>query len=579
VAPSRPALLVGQVIDGVSGRAVPGVIVTLGGPPASNGIPHPRVLTGNDGRFVFRDLRRGDYSITASKGGYADGAYGRTRAGGPSTSLPIGEGERAGDVVIRLWKNASISGTVVDESGERLVGVEVRGYRRSVVAGRRRFAPVGSGRTDDRGIYRLGNLIPGDYIVGTVGRHITLPLSTMQAAQPGSTERMIAVEAGLASVDDRRFAMMQSDGAGIALGRGSVTPPPPANGRYLTYTPTYHPNASAGESAAVVTLRPGEEYLSADLQLSPVRAVRLSGTVIGPDGPVTRATLRLMPANTVEIPGTADVPSALTDNAGNFAFAAVASGDYRLRLVRSGPPVGGVSTGLAWLDEPVTVGNEDLAVTLTASPGVVVSGRVEFEGDLTRNRTSLSGVTIQIEPVEWGSAGSAVFNTRTSTNGEFVSQPIQGGQYYLRVPNSPQGWMFKGVTVDGRDATDTPISLTSNLPNVIVTFSDRWSGIRGAVQGASGRDPAALVVVFPADRDMWGSSGLNPRRVRSSKPSKSGDYSLNLPPGDYYVAAIPDEYSDWQDPDVIDRISRLAVRVTIAEGERKVQDLRTREPR
>src|SRR5215207_8532129 len=76
-------MIVGQVIDAGSGRPAAGVVVTLGGPPpqqsGSGPIAVPRILTGSDGRFVFRDLRRGNYSITASKPGYADGAYGRRR--------------------------------------------------------------------------------------------------------------------------------------------------------------------------------------------------------------------------------------------------------------------------------------------------------------------------------------------------------------------------------------------------------------------------------------------------------------------------------------------------------------------
>ena len=392
---------------------------------------------------------------------------------------------------------------------------------------------------------------------------------------------MLAVEAGLATPDDRRFAVLQHGESGIALGRGSVTPPPPANGRMLTYPPVYHPNASAGESASVISVRPGEEYSSADLQLAPVATVRVSGSIIGPDGPMTRTLLRLHPENTIEIVGTGDVPSTITDLAGNFSFPTVPSGEYRIKLARSAPVARGMPPSLVWLDEPIRVGNEDLAVNLAASPGITVGGRLEFEGDIARARTAAAGVGITIVPADLGfDSGGPTYTARSSTNGEFVSQPVPGGRYYIRVGSSPQGWMFKGATVEGRDATDTPVNLAANTPNVTVTFTDKWSGVRGTVQSAAGRDASAIVAVFPTDRDTWGSSGLYARRVRSTKPSKTGDYSLTLPPGDYYVVAIPDDYrTEWQDPDFIDRLSALATRVAITEGERRIQDLRTRDVR
>ncbi len=140
---TRSALIVGQVIDAATKRPVAGAVVALTGPPASNGQPHPPVLTGSDGRFFFRGMSRGNYSITATKGGFVSGAHGSTRPGGPSAPVTIGDGERRDDIVVRLWRHAALSGTVTDESGERQVGVQVRAYRRTV-AGRQ--TPVRVGR-------------------------------------------------------------------------------------------------------------------------------------------------------------------------------------------------------------------------------------------------------------------------------------------------------------------------------------------------------------------------------------------------------------------------------------------------
>ena len=571
--PRAGSLVVGQVIDAASGRPVAGAIVAI-----DRNLP--RVLTGNDGRFVFRDLRRGEYTIVAAKPGFADGAYGRTRAGGPSQALTLNQGERVGDVVIRLWKHAAISGTIVDESGERLVGVQVRAYRRSVVAGRRRYIPSSVGTSDDRGMYRIAGLLPGDYIVGTLARQTVIPLSLYRGQPPGSPVRNAAAESGVVPIGEVSSGLMVIGDAGLLLARGTPVPPPLAGGRPAVYPATYHPSTSVGGTSTVITVQPGEEHVHAHLQLTPVPTARVSGSLFGPQGVVRRATVRLVPAQTAELIGVADLPTTLSDDNGSFIFPAVPAGHYSLRLVAGGSSAAPGGVTRIWLDAPVSVGTDDVdGLVLSTLPGVRVTGRVEFEQSSPRTRVQLQNVQVVIEPAEIVPATGA-FIGRTGPTGEFTSTPLPGGRYYVRIPNSPPGWMFKSATVDGRDVADIPFDFRQEPASVTITFTDRWSGVRGSVSGSSGRDSTAMVLVFPTDRDTWGSTGLNPRRVRSVRASRTGEYSFNLPPGDYYVVAIPEEYSsDWQDPDFLDVVSRSAARVTIAEGERKVQDLRTREMR
>jgi hypothetical protein len=581
--PSRPsAMVVGQVIDVGTGRPVAGAIVTLGG-PSVQGPQGVRVLTGSDGRFVFRDLRRGQHTITANKPGYADGAHGRNRAGGPSVPLTLNENERVGDIVIRVWKHAVISGTVVDESGERMVAVQLRAYRRSVVGGRRRYVASTLATTDDRGIYRISSLLPGDYIVATVFRQTSVPLSLYRNRPPGQPPGNPLLEMGVvAAADIPSFAVLPAGEAGLVLGRGMPMPPPSPDGRLFVYPTTFHPATTNGSAGAVITVRSGEEYPNADLQLTPVPTASVSGFVFGPDGPVRKASLRLVPANTTELASELDLPMTVTDSAGAFTLPAVPAGHYTIRLSLGTMPAGVFqSSGPVWLDAPLSVGIEDIdGLTLSAMPNLKVSGRLEFEGDTSRMRVPLSNIQVTLEPADLGGDASApVFLARPSPSGD-LSMSVPGGRYYVRVPNSPAGWMFKAATLDGRDVADIPFQLTQEPTHVVVTFTDKWSGVRGSVQAAAGQNATAVVIVFPTDRDTWGSSGLNPRRVRSVRPSKSGEYSLNLPPGDYYVIAIPEEQSaGWQDPEFLDAVSRAAARVTIAEGERKIQDLRTRDVR
>ena len=125
-APAPKAIIIGQVVDGSSGQPIPGAIVTLD--------RSTRVMTASDGRFVFRNLDPGNYQLSAVKSGYLPGEFGAQRPRGSSRSIVIATGQRRRDVVIRLWRHAAITGTVVDEAGEPLIGVSVTALRRTTRA-------------------------------------------------------------------------------------------------------------------------------------------------------------------------------------------------------------------------------------------------------------------------------------------------------------------------------------------------------------------------------------------------------------------------------------------------------------
>ena len=158
-------LILGRVVDGTSGRPLGDVTVTLTPPAQGPGATSSRVLTSGDGYFLFAGLPRGGYSIAASKGGYVPGAQGKLHPSGSGQPLDLTDGGRLTDVTIPMWRYASVSGTVVDEAGEPLVGVQVRLLRRSIVAGAWRLTLASTEATDDRGVYRAAQLVPegGDH--------------------------------------------------------------------------------------------------------------------------------------------------------------------------------------------------------------------------------------------------------------------------------------------------------------------------------------------------------------------------------------------------------------------------------
>lgn len=564
---SSTALIVGQVVDATTGRPLAAAVVSLSGPPASRGGPHQRMLTGPDGRFFFRGLRAGAYGVVATKGGYVDGSYGRLRPLGPSLQITLTDGGRFGEATVRMWKHASISGTVLDEAGEPQIGVAVAAYRRGVHAGRPQYLPGGTASTDDRGMFRISGLVPGRWIVGTSINYRSVTLSEIR----DMTQQM---RQGARGADQaaaiQQFGFLSSSDAGIVLGPGTILPPAAGGAAPMVYLPTYHPAATAAEGAASIDLASGQEYASADLRITPVGAVPVSGVVIGPEGPLPMTPVRLTSGNEEELIQR-NWLTASTDRGGRFGFPAVPTGNYRLRL-RAGR-----GAYVTWADLPLAVGIEPIDnLHVDAHEGWSVQGRVEFDGESAARPAN--NVEVQIERVDQDPGQPAIVSYRTNTAGEFASgRSLPGGRYYVRVANSPRGWMFLGATVEGRDVSDTPLSLTSSVHNIVVSFTDRWSGIQGSVQTSSARDGTALVLVFPTDQDLWGSSGTMARRVRSVRTQRTGEYSLTVPPGDYYVVAVPDESAaDWQDPDFMDAASRAAIRVRVGLGERKTQDLRTR---
>lgn len=599
-APAAPTLgtgvIMGRVVDS-TGTPVSMAVVSLSGVALPSSYPL-RVYTTPEGRFVFTDLPKGTFQINASKSGHAPGAAGRRRPNGVAQPIELADDGRMSNLQITIWKHASLSGTLLDDAGEPLVGATLWTLQKNFSTGRPKFSDGPSATTDDRGMYRVSGLMPGEYAICVIATQSTMPAAVLEGfANARST--------GTSAEYQRRYESpaigftARIPTAGIRVGdailhtvgpyTGAVIPPSPGDdGQIWSFQTTCYPNSIGLAQAEVITIAAGEERTGADFRLRLAPGVTIEGTVVGPDGPIAHAGVRLAGdfATSLSYEPTWESALTISDTSGRFTFLGVPAGNYILRAVK-GPPQPGPSgpepppisaDPTLTLNMPLAVGTEGISnLTVRLVPGHRVTGRVLFEGTAKPLTDLPSRLSVTLAPADGHTLGLPL-SGRVNADGTFLTPEIPTGRYFVRAQlfGSALPWMFKSAMSGGIDVSTTALELQSSTSGVTIVFTDSPSELSGVVRDESGRpDPAASVVVFPADRTRWTNFGDSPRMSQYQRPTSQGVFRFrSLPPGQYFIAAI-DEGSmpDLRDPSFLETVSRNAVRIVLADGEKKTHDV------
>ena len=486
------------------------------------------------GRFVFQRVPAGSFVVAPAR--YSVNTAGIGEIGSQAT-LQITPGSRTDNVVVTARRGGTISGTLTDEFGDpalaSVMAISPQQDRQfapdniSIVSGPNGVTVIGRpAQTDARGRYRITGLPPGEYVVNVLSE-LTPPRTEIHFTDPAGQPRL--------------------------------------------YTPgsLFYPGVTAVSQASRVTVTEGGEAAGIDVSVRPSATAQIALTVSAgrPIGEIQVHQIQLDPTFPLHERTTRTTETSMTLETWPGRYRLMASAE-----VATNPE----NVVRLWASADVdTDSSFPATVTLHLEPGANVGGRIFFEGT-ERNRQGAGGrlvpMTLQPQPAirTASSAGSSMFEPAT---GLFTIEGIMPGQYVIQAGSDL--WTLKAATIGGRDVLDEPLELRpgDDIDNVRLTLTDRVTELSGKVTDASGRPVVAeWVLVVPGDKKYWWPSS---RRIRAARLSATGQYVVRgLPAGSYTVTTAPDP-KVLMDPSKLPGLAGTGTRLTLAEGERRVQDLKS----
>lgn len=462
--------------------------------------------TDPDGRFLFRGLPPGRYSLRVSRRGFLDfeGLPGQL---GPA-AVAVGEGD-AGSKELRVLLRlpGAIEGEVVDEDGAPFVEARVRARRVSEVGGETRYTWREEAEVDDEGRFRVFGLPPGRYVV--------------EAAPP--PQQPLGESVLQPALDDPDGERLDD-----------------------AYLPTYYPNAVDPSQAVSVRVGRGEERSGLYIRLVPRRALRLTGSLTGYDGPPRVDLIRIGYGGAVEYLE----PSRLSADAG-FEFRGLSTGQYVL-AAQSGQ-------GAAWVGAAEKLSLTDshvLDYEVRLRPAIPIFGRVLVAGG---GETRPDTAWTTLAPV--GMPGDLRLTARASEYGRFSVDRALPGIYRVESEgySSTDGrrYYLREVRFDGRKLDDHQATVQEGVDaHQLEVELGQAPTLSGRVVG---EPKGATVVAWLAERD--GPAETVPLEAERSF------YFDGLKPGEGRALALdgfnPDEHGGAE---FWNRVWNRGVRITLEDA-------------
>ncbi len=467
-----------------------------------------------DGTFRFDSLHPLRYRLTAT------GSRGLVATAASQIEADFSRGSASlTDVVLKLTPESSITGKVLDETGQPKADVAVEAFRQSISSSGSQVTLVSKAISNEKGVYVLHSLVAGNYYVSTLLSH-----------------------------EDKND---------------------PTN-PYLFFAP----DALSLDQAAMTHVDTGQSYSDIDLHLRAVAFYRIQGRAQMETSGSIAADKPQLEVDARDNSG-ASLPGRRIPLSPDGTFQTdVLPGAYTLRLTgaltmpqpkNSQTPTGPAVHLLAKQDIDVSA-KDLLGLIVLIPPPITVIGHAYLEGTTESN---IGKGRVTLRPVEAG-AISGSQSAEIQPDGTFVLSNCDPANYAVRfLP--PSGTYVKSIVFNQQDAMTHLMDLSRGSGGELtIIVRPGAASVTGTLDSSASQDASESQKSFDVAliSDLWDENGLVPVHHATSK---DGHFSVSgLSPGHYSaVATTTVDMRLWDNVKFVHEMQTRGVGIDLAENDKK----------
>jgi hypothetical protein len=494
--------IAGTVVNAIGGNPLSRARVTIA--DARNPRNTQSMVTSEDGRFDFKQVSAGKYSLQGAKRGFIPGLYDEHEQF--STAIVTGAGLDTESLVLRLSPSAVLSGKILDDLGEPVRQGQVSLYREDRRVGVGRIQKFRITNSDDQGAYEFAELDAGSYFVSATAKP-WYALHPVSSHQPNEENLPTALDQSLDTA----------------------------------YPITYYGDSTEPDDATPIPVRGGDR-LEADIHLNPVPALHLIFHI--PDNGANGFNLPLLQKPSFDGAETIQHDGMQQISPGVFEITGVAPGRYLVHAPESG------------------MGSEDGEIDITTNGQELDTSKAQRASSVKATIQVLGEATLppQIELALRNNKMRIVAWGEMDAKGEAEFQNLAPGKYDVLAGSRPKAYSVVQMSSDGNVIAGHTLTVTAGASmTVALSLAGGTVNVEGFAKRAGKGTSAAMVVLVPKNPET------NRELFRRDQSDQDGSFLLrSIIPGTYTIVAIENGWDlDWSRPGVIAHYAKQGQTITV----------------